>query len=239
MAGEYIYNLAGEETYEDGQTIIKEGSPGDWVYVILSGSVEISKIIRGKKCVIEILKSDEIFGELGFIGLAKRTATATAVGETTVGIIDRGFLEKEYNQLSGQFRRILETVTRRFQIVLERLYEQGGRSEPRVPKVLSLTFKDREAFINAYTANASNGGLFIKTEKPLETGFQFILKLQIPDVTDPLRIKSEVRWTRSPEEVRAGRPPGMGIQFLEISGDDARILKGCLASPVGEKKAQS
>ncbi len=238
MAGQYVYNLASEETYEAGQSIIKEGSPGDWVYVILSGSVEISKIIRGKKCVIEVLQQDEVFGELGFIGGMKRTATASAVGETTLGIIDREFLEKEYNQLSGQFRSILETVTRRFQRILEKLYEQGGRSEPRIQKVLALTYKDREAFINAYTANASNGGLFIKTEKPLQVGFQFILKLQIPGVPDSLRIESEVRWTRSPEKAQPDQPSGMGIQFLEISENDARVLKECLAAPGQDKQVQ-
>jgi uncharacterized protein (TIGR02266 family) len=197
--------------------------------------VEISKIIRGKKCVIEVLEADEVFGELGFIGGMKRTATACAVGKTTLGIIDRQFLEKEYNQLSGQFRRILETVTRRFKKILERLYEQGGRAEPRVAKVLTLTYKDREAFIDAYTANASNGGLFVKTEKPLQVGFQFILKLKLPGVPDPLQIKSEVRWTRSPEKALPGQPPGMGIQFLEISENDTRVVQKCLAAPESDK----
>ncbi|MBW1797204.1 MAG: TIGR02266 family protein [Deltaproteobacteria bacterium] len=235
MAGEYVYNLAGEETYEDGQTIIKEGSSGDWIYVILSGSVEISKVIRGKKCVIEVLKTDEVFGELGFIGGMKRTATACAVGETTIGIIDRGFLEEEYNRLSGQFRSILETITHRFERILERLYEKGGRAEPRVPKVLSLTYKERESFINAYTANASNGGLFVKTEKPLKVGFQFILKLQLPGVPNPLQIKSEVRWARPPEKGQPDQPAGMGIQFLEISENDTRVMKECLAAPEPNK----
>ena len=235
MAGEYVYNLAGEETYEDGRTIIKEGSPGDWVYVVLSGSVEISKTIRGKKCVIEVLQAGEVFGELGFIGGIKRTATARAIGETVLGIIDRGFLEEEYNRLSGQFRSILETATRRFERILERIYDQGGRTDPRVPKVLSLTYKDRAAFIQAYTDNASNGGLFIKTETPLKVGYQFVLKLQLPGVPNPLQIKSEVRWMRPPEKGQSDQAPGMGIQFLEISENDARVLKECLAAPGQEK----
>ena len=231
MAGEYVYNLAGEETYDDGQTIIKEGSPGDWIYVILSGSVEISKAIRGKKCTVEVLQTGEVFGELGFIGGMKRTATARAVGETTIGIIDRGFLEEEYNRLSGQFRSIIETVTRRFQRTLEKMYEQGGRTESRMQKVLSLTYKEREAFINAYTANVSNGGLFVKTEKPFKVGFQFILRLQLPGVPNPIQIKSEVRWARSPEKAKPDQPPGMGIQFLEISENDTRVMKEWLAAP--------
>jgi uncharacterized protein (TIGR02266 family) len=231
MSGEFVYNLAGEETYEGDQIIIKEGSSGDWVYVVLSGSVEISKMARGKKCVIEVLEPGEVFGELGFIGGMKRTATARAVGKTVLGIIDRGFLEKEYNQLSGQFRKILETVTRRFNKILDRIYDLDGREDTRVKKVLSLKYKDREAFIEAYAANASSGGLFIKTEKPLDVGCQFVLKLQIPDAPDPLQIKSEVRWIRPLEKAQPDRPPGMGIQFLEISKSDVQLLKGCLSAP--------
>ena len=43
-----MFNIASEETYQDGQVIIKEGTTGDWVYVVLSGSVEISKTVEGK-----------------------------------------------------------------------------------------------------------------------------------------------------------------------------------------------
>ncbi|MBW1667663.1 MAG: cyclic nucleotide-binding domain-containing protein, partial [Deltaproteobacteria bacterium] len=48
-----MFTLASEETYEDGQVIIKEGSAGDWVYVILSGAVEISRTIGGRRFVVE------------------------------------------------------------------------------------------------------------------------------------------------------------------------------------------
>jgi CRP-like cAMP-binding protein len=70
----YSY-IASEETYENGQIIFEEGSSGDWVYVILSGSVEISKIDKDKKVVVEVLQKEEIFGELSFLGGIKRSAT--------------------------------------------------------------------------------------------------------------------------------------------------------------------
>ena len=153
-----MYNIAIEETYNDGQIIFKEGSSGDWVYIIISGSVEISKTVGNEKYIIEILKEGEVFGELGFIGGIKRTATAKALGVTTLGIIDREFLDNEFNKLSAQFRTILVSVTYRFKKMLERACEYTSRTEARIPKALTLSFKDRDAFIRAYTGNISAGG---------------------------------------------------------------------------------
>jgi len=39
----FMFQTAIEEKYTDGQIIFKEGSSGDWIYVIESGAVEISK----------------------------------------------------------------------------------------------------------------------------------------------------------------------------------------------------
>lgn len=219
------YNIANEETYQDGQIIFNEGSPGDWVYVILSGSVEISKNVRGQKDIIEKLQPGDVFGELGFIGGIKRTATARAVGETTIGLIDRVLLEKEYNQLSGQFRSILEIIVLRFRKMLDRACDFTRRANPRVLKVLSLTYKDRKSFVKAYTANVSADGFFIKTEKPLTPGDQFLLRLQLPGALDPIQIKCDAIWARKKEQTQPGRPPGMGIKFCEISKKDHKFLQ--------------
>ena len=226
------YTVLEEQTFSDGQIIFKEGSPGDWVYVIRSGSVEISKTVEGKTYIIEVLQVGEVFGELGFIGGMKRTATAKAVGQTTLGIIDRNIIEKEFNQLSAQFRALLGTVTTRFKKMLERSCDFTRRADPRVHEALSLVFKSREAFLRAYTTNASAGGLFIRTEKPLNAGRQILLKLQLPGVTNVLQIKSEIVWSRTKEEAQPNRPPGMGLKFLEISKSDVQLLKEYLAGKI-------
>lgn len=220
-----MYNIAIEETYYDGQAIFKEGSSGDWVYIIISGNVEVSKTVGAEKYIIEILKEGEVFGELGFIGGIKRTATAKAVGQTTLGIIDREFLDTEFNKLSAQFRTILVSITYRFKKMLERACEYTGRTEARIPHALSLTFKDRDAFIRAYTGNISAGGLFIKTENPLGPGRQFELKLQLPSAPKPLEIKCEVVWSRKRETSTPDKPPGMGVKFSEIAEKDYKFIK--------------
>jgi type IV pilus assembly protein PilZ len=230
MEGKCIYDIAAEETYHDGQIIFKEGSSGDWLYIILSGSVEISKSVGDQKYVIEILRADEVFGELGFIGRIERTATAQAIGETALGIIDREPLDKEYNKLSIQFRSILEAITCRSKKMLDRAREFSKRSAPRIPQVLSLVFKDRQSFFQAYTGNISTGGLFIKTDNPLSSGHRFLLKLQLPGIPDPMEIKCRVMWARKVENGEANRPPGMGIKFCEIPKEDYLRLKEYLAT---------
>jgi uncharacterized protein (TIGR02266 family) len=235
MEGKIFYNLAEEETYQDGDIIFKEGSRGDWVYVVLSGSVEISKTVEGKKYMIAVLQPGELLGELGFVGGIKRTATARSIGETTLGVIDRDFLEREYNQLSSQFRSILDLITVRFKKMLDRSCEFTTRGEARVQKTISLEYKDAKAFVEAFTANASSRGLFVKTDDPLPQGEAFLLKLKLPGLADPLQIKCEVVWNRPEAGDLPDRPAGMGIKFREISKQDHERLKTFLKSASGEK----
>jgi uncharacterized protein (TIGR02266 family) len=217
-----MFNIASEETYHDGQIIIKEGTTGDWVYVILSGTVEISKTVGGNKFVIELLQPNEIFGELGFLGGVTRTATARAIGETTVGVIDRAFLDQEFNKLTSDFRTILVTLVERFKKMIDRTHESSSRKEIRVLKTLSLKYKDKGAFVDAYTGNLTSGGLSIRTENPLKQGEHFLLKLQLPGLSDPMRIKCEVTWSRKKAEEMDDSPTGMGVAFIEIT---KRIIK--------------
>lgn len=220
-----MYHVASEETYEDGQVVFREGAPGDWVYMILSGSVEIFKTAAGKEVVIEVLKEGEVFGELGFLGRIRRTAGARAVGPTTLGIIDRSFLDGEFNKLSSEFRSILIAVVERFKKMLERASDYEGRMDSRAQKKLSLAFKDRNAFVKAYSDNISAGGLFVRTRNPLPKGERFLLNLQLPELAEPMKILCEVAWTRAGGREPGHEHAGMGLKFVEMTAEDRQTLK--------------
>ena len=118
--GEDMLQIASYEKYQDGQIIFKEGDSGDWVYVVESGSVELSKKIGETKVVIEVLRREgDVFGEMAFIATISRTATASAIGPTTVGIIDRKYLDDEFNRLSGSFQAILKSLVLRLKKATE------------------------------------------------------------------------------------------------------------------------
>ena len=115
-----VYSISHEESYTNGQVVFKEDSPGEWLYIVLTGSVETSRSVDGRKINIERLQPGDLFGEMEFIGKMKRTVTAQAVGETTLGIVDRDSIIKEYSQLSKQFKSILETIPARLKKMIDR-----------------------------------------------------------------------------------------------------------------------
>ncbi|MBW1841501.1 MAG: cyclic nucleotide-binding domain-containing protein, partial [Deltaproteobacteria bacterium] len=228
-----MFQTATEENYEAGQIIVEEGSSGDWIYVVETGAVEISKIMDGKKVVLEVLKPGEVFGELGFITKAKRTATASAVGETTVGIIDRSFLDQEFNKLSASFRAILVALASRLKKATEGT--KHIQEAPRGTKVVSLTFKRDDDLMQAFSENVADGEIFVKTMKPLPERERFFLKLRLPDVLETIKIGCEVAWNRAETDDPA-KPPGMGIKFIQISQPDMQRLKETLKKADADRR---
>jgi len=224
-----MFQLSGKESYEEGQVIFEEGSFGDWIYVVEEGSVELSKKVGGKKIVLEVIQPGEIFGEISLLSKSERTATAIAVGETEIGVIDRMFLDDEFNRLSGGFRKILEGLALRLKRTSDSLAQiKMRRDEPRIPKSFSLTFKDRESLIKATSHNISGTGIYIKTPKPLAKGSKFNLKLQLPDDPEPLQIGCNVVWSRGKNDDASDNPVGMGVKFLQIRKKDYLRLKEAL-----------
>ena len=118
-----MFKMASYETFQDGQVIFKEGSNGDWIYVVEEGEVEISKNVSGQKMVIETLKEGDIFGELAYIDKTPRSATATAKGTAVVGIIDRDFFDAEFNKISADFQQVFKTVAFRLRRTTQKSVE--------------------------------------------------------------------------------------------------------------------
>ena len=68
-----------------GDVIIREGEPGDVMYVVLAGEVEVSV----REHVINRLLPGDMFGELALIDTRPRSATAIAVTECKLAMVDQ------------------------------------------------------------------------------------------------------------------------------------------------------
>ena len=88
------------------------------------------------------------------------------------------------------------------------------RHAPRAAIELRVEYKRLNSFFADYTKNISRGGTFIGTERPLDVGTDFVFKLGVPGLAEPLVLHGKVQWALSPEDAGEGREPGMGIGFV-------------------------
>jgi signal transduction histidine kinase len=80
-----------ERQFAAGAEIFRAGAPGDGVYFVQDGLVEISGLVGGDTGrVFSQLGPGEIFGEMAVIEQLPRSAIATALVETRVYFIPRG-----------------------------------------------------------------------------------------------------------------------------------------------------
>ena len=100
-------------TYQDGEVIIRQGEPGDRMYVIQSGSAAVIAQTGGREIHIADLKAGDIFGEMALFQQETRSATVRAVGEARLISIDRkGFLRR-VNEDPSLAYRILQQMSGR------------------------------------------------------------------------------------------------------------------------------
>ncbi|NIQ01080.1 MAG: cyclic nucleotide-binding domain-containing protein [Nitrospinaceae bacterium] len=87
--------MPGTQYLKKGQIIFREGSPSDFAFIIEDGQVEVSrKRSDGNVEILDVLGQNDIFGEMGMIDGAPRSATVTALKKSKVSMISRLDLRK-------------------------------------------------------------------------------------------------------------------------------------------------
>ena len=102
------------EKIKDGSLILEEGSWAYYAYVLHSGRAKVWKNINNKPVLVGTLKEGDIFGEMSFFGMAKRTATVTADGDVIVGMIAKDTFMEAVNKLPKEARVKLDKMTQDF-----------------------------------------------------------------------------------------------------------------------------
>jgi CRP/FNR family cyclic AMP-dependent transcriptional regulator len=73
-----------------GQTLFQAGEPGDSLFIVRSGSVELFiKDTAGQKIVLTVSEEGDLFGELSLLDSGPRTATAVALADSELLVLDR------------------------------------------------------------------------------------------------------------------------------------------------------
>jgi CRP-like cAMP-binding protein len=115
------------EHYPPGATVFKEGDEGWFIGFVLSGELEVKKQteFKEKQLVLAILKKGSFAGELSMLDGAKRTATITAIKESSLLVLSRDalnvFIERHPGPGIKILRGIIRTMAMRQRMTSERL----------------------------------------------------------------------------------------------------------------------
>lgn len=103
-----------EQVYLTGESIFREGDPGDVMYVLLAGAVDLKKRVEGGETVLSTIdEPNEFFGEMALIDGRPRSASAVAVRDTKLLVVDRPAFEALI-QSNGKFAlKIIKVLSER------------------------------------------------------------------------------------------------------------------------------
>ena len=88
---------------------------------------------------------------------------------------------------------------------------------------------DNQKLMSNYSVNMSTGGIFLETFHPLPVDTQIILEFMLPVNSRLITCKARVAWVNKHEAlIKPSLPPGMGVQFLDLSLENIQLLRNYL-----------
>jgi uncharacterized protein (TIGR02266 family) len=93
-----------------------------------------------------------------------------------------------------------------------------------------VSYRTLDELVVAYTRDLSRGGLFLKTQRFLPINAVILLSLELPEGGGEVPVIARVAYVRDPQSAAAaGKTPGMGIQFLDVSSDSRLRIERFIA----------
>jgi CRP-like cAMP-binding protein len=104
--------------YGPGEVVLRQGDPGDSLYVMRAGSVAVRLGLRGAEREVATLSAGQFFGEMSLMTGESRSATVVAKSDCECYIVDKEAFQEileERPELAG----IISEILARRQVVLE------------------------------------------------------------------------------------------------------------------------
>ncbi len=139
------------KSFTAGTVLFREGDNGKEMYVVQSGKVRISKVVRDVEKTLVELGAGEFFGEMSILNDKPRSANATVVDDSKLLVIDPKTFE-------AMVRGNAEIAIRIIKMLSKRLEEADKQIE-------NLMLKDHNSRVVHFLGHAS------KTAKQVPGGF--------------------------------------------------------------------
>src|SRR5881392_2446137 len=120
-----IVVLMGElKHFLPGEAIVRTGERGDEMYVIIEGTTEVLAGDGSGRQRINQLRRGDVFGEMGLVRRAERTADVVAAGAVDVLALDERFLRRIQNRYPRIASKVFLNLTRILSDHLQRTTER-------------------------------------------------------------------------------------------------------------------
>ena len=101
-----------EKTVPAGDMLFQAGDPGDSLFIVREGQIELFiKDTAGQKIVLHTAERGDMFGELAMLDAGSRTATALALTETELLVLDRDDLIMLFTRIPDAALHMLASLT--------------------------------------------------------------------------------------------------------------------------------
>lgn len=147
-------------------TLFQAGDPGDSLFVVMRGQIELFiKDTVGQKIVLTTAEPGDMFGELAMLDTGPRTATALALSESEVLVLDRDdliLLFQRKPEAALHMLASLSGLTRKADELLRTRVSRNVNEEMEVHSTALLRIADWIAWFSGSMAFLIlNGGWFV------------------------------------------------------------------------------
>jgi CRP-like cAMP-binding protein len=229
-AVDFLY-VVDEEDFSDGKTVVREGSHGKWLWVILDGMVKVTKETpKGPLTISHI-------GEGCFIGTFasflfqehSRNASVTAVGEARLGLLDTQQLSVEFRALSPDLRNVLVSMDGRLRRITDRVAQLAGQRDAmtQLAKGKEVILKKGTTKAGAYIITAGEACLMGQSKK----GPLHLLTLEKKDFFGNLPF---LDMGQEPQKAAVMAPKDLKVHKLDVKSlqEDFGQAQGTIRSMV-------
>ena len=120
-----------------GQVLIREGEVGDWMLLLMSGTVDVVKTAdNGTQSRLAVIREGTAVGEMSMLDAAPRYATCIAIEDVQAGILTRAVIARLIqdhpaisSKLLVKLTQLLAQRLRNTSNQLVKLLRQQGRTE--------------------------------------------------------------------------------------------------------------
>jgi len=111
---EDVASLAQIRNIPTDSTIFHEGDDADAIFVVVNGKVKIvTTSSDGKEFILTILGAGQVFGEMGLLEAAPRSASVVTITEVELLVINRADFDHLLKSSPGISRKLMSILSRR------------------------------------------------------------------------------------------------------------------------------